>query len=192
LGAGVLQLGFGVLSGIEIDLRAKGEMRSLRDGPNSFITSAVGERDGLDALYIAVERSREEVALTMRIGSRLPLFFSSVGRAILVGLSEEKRAEILEKAKAQDPDGHAARLSSLKRALSDYRSYGYCTGYGDWRPDVNAIAVPVFPIDCTRVYGLNAGGPSFHVKRKQLEKVYGPMLRAASERLGAKSAESKS
>ena len=43
LGAGVLQLGFGVLTSMEIGDRAEDEMRRLRDGPNSYITVALGE-----------------------------------------------------------------------------------------------------------------------------------------------------
>ena len=185
LGAGVLQLGFGVLSGMDIDKRAEAELRSLADGPNSYITCAIGERHGTEIVYLAVQRSREEVALTMRIGSRLPLFFSSIGRAVLAGLDAAHRDEILAIARADDPDGHANRAQSMARALAEYESHGFCTSYGEWRSDVNAIAVPVFSLDGARVYGLNAGGPSFHVKKKQLEKIYGDMLIASAQRLSS-------
>ena len=183
LGAGVLELGFGVLSSTDIDQRAEAELRGLRDGPNRYITAAIGERHALEAVYIAVQRSREEIALTMRIGSRLPLFYSSVGRAILAGMEEQARADLLASARILDPDGDAARRASLAQAVSDYRTFGYCRGYGEWREDVNAIAVPVFAVEGPRVYGINAGGPAFHVKKKELEKVYAPMLVEAAQRL---------
>lgn len=183
LGAGVLELGFGVLSSTDINHRAEAELRSLRDGPSRYITAAIGERHALEAVYIAVQRSHEEIALTMRIGSRLPLFYSSVGRAILAGMSEEARAEILDYARLQDPEGDALRCASVGQAVSEYQSVGYCTGYGDWRADVNAIAVPVFAMDGPRVYGLNAGGPAFHVKKNALEKVYAPLMIDAAARL---------
>ncbi|MEP4196207.1 MAG: IclR family transcriptional regulator [Aliishimia sp.] len=183
LGAGVLELGFGVLSSMDIDERADVELRALRDGPNSFITAAIGERHALQSVYIAVQRSREEIALSMRIGSRLPLFYSSVGRAILAGSDEAEREHLLSQAKTADPDGHEKRVASTDRAVSEYEAVGYCTGYGDWRPDVNAVAVPVFSVEGPRIYGMNVGGPTFHVKKKQLEKIYAPMLIEAAERL---------
>ncbi len=183
LGAGVLQLGFGVLSSMDIGARAEDEMRALRDAPNSYVTVAMAERHRMDAVYVAVQRSREDVALTMRIGSRLPLFFSAIGRAILAGLSESDRADCVAKADLLDPDGKDERHESLAHALSEFQSLGYCTGYGQWRADVNGIAVPVFSLNGARVYGLNVGGPSFHVKKKQLEKVYAPRLIAAAQRL---------
>lgn len=183
LGAGVLELGFSVLSGMDIGQRAEGEMLALRDGPNSYITVAIAEPHGLDAVYVAVKRSREEVALSMRIGSRLPLFFSAIGRAILVGMTDAALEEAIDFANRTAPDQKELRANSLDRARAEYETLGYCTGYGDWRPDVNGIAVPVFSLNGSRIYGLNLGGPSFHVKKKQLEKVYATELIASADRL---------
>lgn len=183
LGAGVLRLGFSVLSGLDIGTRATEEMRALRDGPNSYVTVAIGEQHLLDAVYVAVKASKEQVSLVGRIGNRLPLFFSAMGRSILVGMQEVDRESILEYATRQDADmGRRARLS-FEAAQAEYEVKGYCTSYGDWRPDVNGISVPVFSLEGKRVYGLNVGGPSFHVKGKQLETYFGPRLIKAAETL---------
>jgi DNA-binding IclR family transcriptional regulator len=182
LGAGVLTLGFGVLSGMEIAERAKGEMRNLRDGANSYITCALAERHLTDVVYVAVERSREEIALTISIGSRLPLFFSAIGRAILVALPEPDLATAFAHGAEILPESIAAQRDSFNTAKQEYERWGYCTGYGDWRPDVNGIAVPLRTLD-GRVYGLNVGGPAFHVTQKQLETVYGPLLIKAAKSL---------
>jgi DNA-binding IclR family transcriptional regulator len=176
LGAGVLQLGFGVLSGMEIGERASDEMRALRNGPNSYITCAIGEVHRLDVVYIAVHRSREDVSLTMHVGSRLPLFFSAVGRAILAAMTDEDRETAFARLKAEQPEQLQAGQTSYEQAVREYETLGYCKGYGDWRADVNGIAVPVFSLSGSKVYGLNVGGPSFHVKKKQLEGFYAKRL----------------
>ncbi|MGD9865472.1 MAG: IclR family transcriptional regulator [Pseudodonghicola sp.] len=183
LGAGVLQLGFGVLAGMEIGDRAAEVLRALQGGPNSYITAALGERFRDQVIYIAVHSSREDVALTMHVGSRLPLFRSAVGRAILVATPEEERAALFGEAARLDPEGDADRRDGFARAQEEYDSRGYCTGYGDWRGDVNGIAVPVYSLNGSRIYGLNVGGPSFHVKKKQLETHYAPLLIEAGKRL---------
>lgn len=183
LGAGVLRLGFGVLSNLDIGTRASEEIRQLRDGPNSYVTVAIGEQHLMDAVYVAVKASKEHVSLVGRIGDHLPLFFSAMGRSILVGMQEESRESIFEYATKHDPDmGHRAR-ASFKVARAEYEAKGYCTSYGDWRPDVNGISVPVFSLAGNRVYGLNVGGPSFHVKVKQLETYFGPRLIKVAEAL---------
>lgn len=183
LGAGVLELGFSVLSGMDITQRADAEMMALRDGPNSYVTVAIAEVHGNDVVYVAVKHSREQVALSVRIGSRLPLFFSAIGRAILVGMDEAERTEALQNADRAIPSLAVQRRESLAQAIAEYEQRGFVSSYGDWRVDVNGIAVPVFSLNGARVNGLNVGGPSFHVKRKQLEKVYAPRLIAASQRL---------
>lgn len=183
LGAGVLQLGFGVLAGMDIATRASEVMRELGNGPNSYITVALGERSRDEVIYVAVQSSVEDVALTMHVGSRLPLFFSAIGRAILIGMAEDDRAAMFEKARLADPEGDAERRASFDRAMAEYQERGYCSGYGDWRSDVNGIAVPVFSLNGSRIFGLNVGGPSFHVKKKQLETHYAPRLIEAGRRL---------
>lgn len=174
LGAGVLQLGFGVLSGLEIGERAASLMAGLRDGPNSYITCGLGERHRLEVIYVAVQRSHEDVALAMHVGSSLPLFQSSMGRAILAAMPGDERARMLEMAQAA---GQGARLrESCDKAVAEYAAQGFVTGYGDWRADVNAIAVPVRGLGGRRLFGLNVGGPSFHVTPEELETEYAPRL----------------
>jgi DNA-binding IclR family transcriptional regulator len=181
LGAGVLQLGFGVLTSMEIGDRAGEEMKALRDGPNSYITVAIGEPYRLDVVYVCTKRSREDVALQMRVGSRLPLFDSAIGRAIMVGMDDVMRERSFAIAAQTDPELEARGRASYAAAVTEFAEKGFCSSYGDWRPDVNGIAVPVFSPNGSIVYGLNIGGPAFHVKKKQLETVYAKRLIKAAE-----------
>ncbi len=183
LSAGVLDLGFAVLSAIDIQELAQQEMDRLRDGPNSYITVALGELDKLEVVYVATSTSREGVALVVRIGSRLPVFTSAIGQAILVGLQDDAREAVFEVAGRESPETELEGRKRFAEAKSVYEEKGFCTGYGLWRKDVNGIAVPVFSMSGAQVYGLNVGGPSFRVKPKQLESVYGPLLIEASEAL---------
>lgn len=178
LGVGVLHLGFGVLSGIDITERAIPEMRRLRDGPNSHITVAIGEQHRLDVIYVAAERSREPIALEMRVGSQLPLFDSAIGRALLVGMDGEARERTFSL--FEDPKAQSEARSIFDVARREFETKGYCSAYGTWRSDVNGIAVPVYAANTARVYALNVGGPSFRVKKKQLETVYAKMLADAA------------
>lgn len=185
LSAGVLHLGFSVLASMDIGDRAKQEMDALRDGPNSYITVALAEQHQLDAVYLATSNSREGVTLAIRVGSRLPIFHSAIGRAILVGMQENEREAVFEIAAQDSAETVADGRKQVADALAEYEAKGFCSGYGTWRSDVNGIAVPVFSLGGSRVYGLNVGGPSFRVKKKQLETVYAPMLIHAAETLNA-------
>ena len=188
LGAGVLHLGFGVLSSMDIGDRAQQEMERLRDGPNSYITVALGEQHQLDVVYLSTCTSHEGVTLAIRVGTRLPLFHSGIGQAILVGMDDDRREAVFDIAGRRSAETEAEGRSRYAEARATYEEKGFCTGYGSWRNDVNGIAVPIFTLSGARVYGLNVGGPSYRVKPKQLESVYGPRLIKAAQILSVRPA----
>jgi DNA-binding IclR family transcriptional regulator len=104
----------------------------------------------------------------------------------LVGLRADDREAIFELACRADPEGDKQRRTDFITALAQYETNGYCHSYGEWRADVNGIAVPVPSLGGGRVYGLNVGGPSFHVKKKQLEGTYAKLLLDAAQRLSGR------
>ena len=183
LTAGVLHLGFGVLSSMDISERAGREMEKLRDGPNSYITVALGEQNQLDVVYLATRNSPEGVTLAIRVGTCLPIFHSGIGLAILVGMDDASREAVFDIAARRSNEIEAEGRKRYADGKAVYEDKGFCTGYGTWRSDVNGIATPVFSLGRARVYGLNVGGPSFRVKPKQLETVYGPRLIKAANAL---------
>lgn len=184
LSGGVLQLGFAALSSMDISERAAPEMRALREeGPNPFITVALGEQHRTEVIYLATETSSEDVSLVIRVGSRLPLFHSAIGKAVLVGMDEAKRERVFEFVRDQGPAAEDDAHTLFEAAQREYADRGYCTGYGTWRPDVNGIAVPVVHAQEKRFYGLNVGGPAYRVKPKQLEGIYADRLRRAADAL---------
>ncbi|KRW97545.1 IclR family transcriptional regulator [Paracoccus sp. MKU1] len=172
----VLQLGFSVLAATNITERFATDMEALSRGPNPYVTAALAERAGTRAVYLAACRSHQAVSLSIEVGARLPLFYSSIGRAILVGMTAEKRAEILAQGIREFPGQRQRMEDSVRDALKDHETYGYCTSFGAWKPEINAIAAPLLSVDGTTVYGVNVGGPSFLVSPEELHEHYGPRL----------------
>ncbi|MEP1765162.1 MAG: IclR family transcriptional regulator [Sulfitobacter sp.] len=187
LSAGVLRLGFSRLAAMDMRDRAKDEMHQLRvNGPNPFVTVALAEQHRTEVIYLAAESSTEEVTLIVRVGTRLPLFQSAIGKAIIAVTPEERMEQIFGFARAEGPEAEQEARAVYRAALEEYQANGFCTGYGNWRSDVNGIAVPVHSLSDGRVYGLNIGGPSYRVKRKQLETVYADRLLKVAEKLSIK------
>lgn len=183
LGAGVLMLGYGVLAGMEIADRAAEELRDLCAGPNPNVTAALGERHRLKVVYTSVRRSREAVALTMSVGARLPLFHSAIGRAILACAGESQREELFELAAKERREDMGLIRANVAQAAEEYRTLGYCSSFGSWRPEINGIAVPVLSLSGDRIYGINVGGPSFLVSPEELSESYAAPLVAVGKSL---------
>lgn len=95
----------GVLGSLDIGQRTGDVIRHLCEGPNSYVTAALGERHRTSVVYLAVERSTEDVSLTMHVGARLPLFASAMGRAILVAMPDTALRAILTRSIAPTRPG---------------------------------------------------------------------------------------
>ncbi len=186
LGPGVLALGFGVLSGMELRERAAAELAELCRGDNPNVAAALGERYGLSVVYLVTHRAPASVAMTFHLGAQVPLFHSSIGRAILMALPEAEQEVLLDEAiaAAVTAEGRDRLTLSLDRAREDFAAYGFCTSFGEWRKEINGIAAPVIPGQGGRIYGVNVGGFAFLNPRETLIQDFGPRLLRAVDALG--------
>lgn len=182
LGAKVLSLGFGVLSSMSITEQLANDMVELSRGPNQYVTVALAEISAGRAVYLASYRPKQAVSLSMDVGARLPVFYSAAGRAILAGVSEQERLNLVARGIEEFPDQQSRIEDSTAKAVQDYSEHGFCTSFGDWKPEINAIAVPVCALDGSTTYGVNVGGPSFLASPEVLISEYSQRLIDLSRR----------
>lgn len=185
LGAGVLALGYAMIAGLEVRERARPLMEEL--AVTADATVAIGERDRLSVVYLDCCRGRQTVALSLNAGSRIPLGTTAMGRAIMAKLPEGEREYLLRALRERDAETFTKVEAGVKQAMRDIERQGFCTSFGDWRPDVNAIGVPVQSLNRERVFGLICGGPSFTASAEYLSEQVGPRLVAIGESLSAPS-----
>jgi DNA-binding IclR family transcriptional regulator len=183
LGPGVLALGYTMLSGIELRERARPLMEELAQ--RASVTVALGGRDRLSVVYLEVARGAQVITLSRNVGERLPIECTAMGRAILASLPMRERDYLL-RALADRAPGRAAEVEeSIRRATVQIEDQGFCTSFGDWIADVNAVAAPVLALGGEHLYALNAGGPSFLVSQERLTQDLGPRLAEMATALGA-------
>ncbi len=173
LGAGVLALGYAMLSGLDLRSRARPLMQGLADHANASV--GMGGRDRLSMVYLECCRGPGAVTLSLDVGSRVPLATSAMGRALMAVLPDSERAYLMDHIRAKAPDELPRVKTGIERAIHDIEARGFCLSLGDWQPDVHAAGVPLVTPDRT-VYALNCGGPSFMMSQRQLEEDYGPKL----------------
>lgn len=186
LGVGILALGYGALAGVDIAERAAEIMRDLAAGPNPYVTCGLGERHKLSAVYVAIHRSDEAVSLTVRVGRRLPLLKSALGRAIVCGMNEGELDYMYRRIHEDAPEMLDMARDDAESARAEYAEHGFCRSIGDWKPEINGIAVPIRALNGDRIYGMNIGGPSFLLSEDELMREYAPRLLDAGERLSRK------
>ncbi len=174
LGAGVLSLGYAMLSGLDIRERARPFLQALSNELD--VTVALGARDRMEMVYLEVCRGPAAVTLTIDVGTRIPLASTAMGRALLAQLPQDEREFLMGHVKKRvDSEEYSMLAAGVKQAVRDVATRGYCLSLGNWRPDVNAVGVPLVAPD-QNIYGLICGGPAFRVSADMLEKQCGPRL----------------
>jgi DNA-binding IclR family transcriptional regulator len=181
LGAGVLALGYSLLSSIDVRQLARAPMQALADEARG--TVAIGTRDRLSMVFVETCRSDAPVALSLDVGSRIPLPSTAMGRAYLCALSAGERAGLLDRIQERDPL-HWPRLDAgIAQALQCYEDKGYCLSIGEWERDVNSVAVPLRGPLGGPTLVINCGGPAFRMSREVLENDIAPRLTALAHQL---------
>ncbi|HWL79809.1 MAG TPA: IclR family transcriptional regulator [Roseomonas sp.] len=178
LGMAVLSLGRAMLGGLDIRHVARPLLEQLATETRSVV--ALGTRDRMRMVYLEVARGDAAIAVNLETGSRISLLSSAMGRAWLAACPPPMRAAVLR----QWDGPQAVRAEAVaERALGEQRDYGCCCSFGDWQPDVNAIALGFDPGGGLPPMVVNCGAPSFLVSPEYLLQEARPRLAAVVRRL---------
>lgn len=174
LGTATLALGSAMLARLDIRQMARPLMQELADFSHTMVS--LGMRDRLSMIY--VENCRSQAALTLRldVGARIPVASTAMGRAYLAEVSSNERNDILERVRDLDELAWPTLRDRVMRAVDEYRTLGVCTSFGDWQPDVNAIAIAFRPSESAAPLSINCGGPAFNLSPEFLLEEVRPRL----------------
>lgn len=174
LAPSAITLGYSALASLAVRQVARGFMADAADRLAAPI--ALGVIDRNRALYIDVFRGAAAFSVHLEIGSRLPLATTSMGRALIAGLTPGERAAVFRRLATRFPNEWPALKREIDEAIEHYHAQGFVVAAGKWRTDVNAVGVPLVAADGTGVFAFNCGGPPEQFTSKRMREHYGPIL----------------
>lgn len=174
LGGSAFRLGLSALGQLDVRRTARPLMQSLAEQTPAAVHLAVC--DGAE--MVLVDTYRTSSAFLVDIGSRVPVATTSLGRAYLCALPDVRRRRLLEELRRVHADGWPQVRRGLEQAQADHEALGYCLGVGDWRREVNAVAVPLVAADGWDPVVFGASGAAFQLPADFLKAELGPRLLA--------------
>ncbi|RQH08954.1 IclR family transcriptional regulator [Paraburkholderia dinghuensis] len=174
LGTACLALGSSMLARLDVRKIARPMMQELAEFSHG--TVSLGVRDRLSMLYIESCRSSSALALTLDVGSRIPLATSAIGRAWLAAVAERERTDVMEQIRELDDVAWPGIKRGIERGIEDYRTLNVTCSFGDWQADVNGIARAFQPGGGLPAMAINVGGPSFSLSKEFLLEEVRPRL----------------
>ncbi len=134
---------------------ARDEILALRDSTGETVHLAVPS--GREMVYIDKLESLRAVRMTSRIGARIPLHSTSVGKAYLAALDDETRDELLDGIElvSYTPHTHTSRRA-LEADIAATAKRGYSIDREETEPDIicYGCAIPIpgrAPVGCLSI-----------------------------------------
>lgn len=144
LGIRILDLGFSFLATLAPREAARPWLEWLLGFGGQAANFAV--LDGTDVVYVEhVMQASSAVRIDIPIGSRRPVHFTSVGKALLAFLPPAKAAPLLAQLDFTPRTPASVRsLEALRRQLEEVRRRGFALNHQEMSPGVLGIAAPIF------------------------------------------------
>lgn len=192
-GLKVLRLGFTAVNSLELGKIAQPYLKAMSDRCGKSTNMTVRDED--EIVYVARNKTQQILNIDLHLGSRLPVYCTSMGKAQLIDLSPQELRDLLGDGPYQQRGPNTiTTLERLLENLARVRSRGYAVNDEELAPGLRAVAAPVREHTGQIVAAVNISSPTVHVSGEELEDELAPMVREAgrqiSSALGARSAAS--
>lgn len=179
----VLSLGYAYLSSSTLAVRAQPLLDQIRDELHESCSIGVIEED--EVTYVARAEVSRIMSIALRVGSRLPLYCTSMGRILLAGQDRREQDAYL----ARTPlvpltDATQTNPATLRSLLQKVADDGYAIVDQELEAGLRSVAVPVRS-RANIVAALNIGTQAARVPMSDLHSRYLPVLRRAARDLEA-------
>jgi len=170
---GVLRFSTALLEQFDIRGEALPHLRALRDATGE--TASLVIRQNAERIHLEQVKGAHEVAFSLDVGTRVPLFVGAAGKALTAWLEEAELAELLELAPP-------TRRDELVRELELTRERGFAVAVAERFAHVVSVAAPVRSHDGAVIAALNVAGPESRLGVDRAVAA-GPIVVAEANRL---------
>lgn len=178
----ILRLGHAYLSSVSLSARIQPFLERISEQTGE--SSSAGVLDDTDVVYIARSVTRRIMSIGLAIGSRLPAYCTSLGRALLAQMPEDELQAYLRRMRpVRFTPKTRLEEREIRAALDDVRRLGYALVDEELELGLRSIAVPVFNGRGEAVASINVSTQTGRTSVEQMLSNFLPVLRCAQEDL---------
>ncbi len=176
----ILDLGFAYLSSMPIWDLAEPTMEALVDQVHESCSAAV--LDGRDVVYVLRVHTHKIMSTNLGVGSRLPAFWTSMGRMLLAGQTDDHVMALLDGLPRRALTPHTRTSDAdLLAAVRQARAQGWCLINQELEEGLISIAAPLRNRAGQTVAALNISGQANRTSAEMMQTRLLPPLLAAAE-----------
>lgn len=171
----------------EHDLRRESEPFLLELASQTQETVHLAVPSGNEVVYLAKVESPHPIRMASRIGARMPMYSTALGKAILAHLPPERVQEIVDAGIPPRTPHTVSSAEALRAELAKVQAQGFALDDQENELGVRCVGAPVFDYSGEVVGAVSVSGPAHRLSREMLLKL-GPLVRETalkiSRRLG--------
>jgi IclR family pca regulon transcriptional regulator len=171
----VLSLGYAFISGS--DWREVASYYLERLSNETQATTNLSILEGKEILYVIRIRKRKYLPFDIRIGSKLPVYCTAMGKVLMALGPSEKVNPILKTLEFKPLTHHTiTSLNKFMEELEKVRKKGYALNDEELTIGNRAIGAPVLDKNGDAIAAINIAVPTSQYNRRELEKNIAPIL----------------
>jgi IclR family transcriptional regulator, KDG regulon repressor len=146
------------------DLRTEGQSTLLRLAEETGETTNIAVLDQGQAVYVDQVESDKTVRMFVKIGARVPVHCSAVGKVLIAYLSDQEIEQMVkQRGMARFTDNTITEVEGLRTELEIVRRQGFAIDNAEREPGVRCVAAPIFDAANRVVAAISISGPSLRV-----------------------------
>lgn len=186
LGFKLLLLSNQALDSLELRKIARPELNELSRLSSETVHLVWLERD--EGVYVEKIDTPEGVGLLSRVGNRLPLYSTGVGKAMLAFMDDNRIQSYLQRITLMPKTPYTIiSAEQLQIEIMEIRKNGYAVDHQENRLGVVCVAAPIFDSNGNVIAAISVSGPNFRFSEEKANS-FGPILKGkalqVSEKLG--------
>ncbi|CAA9440361.1 MAG: Transcriptional regulator, IclR family [uncultured Ramlibacter sp.] len=179
LAAGVVSLAYPYLVNMPLPAIARPLMEDLAERTRTNI--GLGVHEGLSVLYLEYALGEANPNRRQRVGFRVPLIRTSMGRACIAAMPPPERNQLYAELREHYRKEWPQLQQELDGAVEQVDRLGYCIAAGTFQKTTNSVAVPFIHSDGRTLMAFNSQGSASSQSITVMERNGRKLLELAAE-----------
>lgn len=180
LGVKVIELAGSFLEKSDLHNASQGIMNELAELTGETIHLAVPS--STEVVYIAKIESKHTLGMSSHIGSRLPMYCTSLGKSILAFSKPELLQAVLKEGLTPRTPNTITSPAALQAELITIRSQGYALDHEENEPGICCVGAPILDYSGKAIAAISISAPCDRMDRARAIQ-NGPLLWESTQRV---------
>ncbi|MDP5007607.1 MAG: IclR family transcriptional regulator [Glaciimonas sp.] len=176
LGPKLIELGFQAREDVSLSVVARPYLEQLAAHSNDTIHLAI--RDANDVLYLDKIPGKQGLEMRSRVGHRMPLATTGVGKALMLGLPEHEWKLLYQQ---YEKKNGAANWTVFRARMREYTDDDYAFDLEDNEPSIRCVSAPIRDASHAIVAAISISSTVPYMSDKRMQLLIPVVKQAATE-----------